>query len=202
MSASSALETLRQALPGAAIEEAPSIDMPAIYVGRGDLVDVCRRLRDNPALQFALLADVTAADYLPEAPRFEIVYHLACLGESYLAPGAASPATARRLRLKIRVPGDDAWVPSVTSVWAGAGWLEREVFDLFGIGFEGHPDLRRILMPDDWQGHPLRRDSSVQIRKETAAWQPIELSPEEFAEGMRALRRGASRAARSDHDRG
>jgi NADH-quinone oxidoreductase subunit C len=107
--------------------------------------------------------------------------------------------------MKVRVPGDDAWVPSVVSIYPAAEWPEREVFDLFGIAFEGHPDLRRILMPDDWEGYPLRKDYPVQIRKDTQFWSPIQLSPEEFAENIRAQREvarhhaaGASERSRRD----
>lgn len=198
------LETLRQALPGAALDEAPSVDMPTIYVDRAHLLDACLRLRDEASLQFALLVDVTAADYLPAEPRFEVVYHVACIGKAFrtseVVSGAGRDTTSevlpRRLRVKVRLPGSDATVPSVTSVWPAAGWPEREVFDLFGIAFEGHPDLRRILMPDDWEGYPLRRDYPVQIRKDTPSWQPLELSPEEFAANMRSLRERANEASK------
>jgi NADH-quinone oxidoreductase subunit C len=124
------------------------------------------------------------------------VYHLACLGEHFVAAGAPSPAAPSRLRLKVSIGGADPRVPSVSSVWATAGWPEREVFDLFGITFEGHPDLRRILMPDDWEGYPLRRDYPVQIRKDTAAWSPLQLTAEEFARNVRAGRAEADRQAR------
>ena len=189
MDAAQFAEFLRQAVPDAAIDPAPSIDMPAIVVDREHVVDVCRVLRDDPALQFAFLAEVTAVDRLPAEPRYEVVYHLACLGEDYrTGPSAAAPA---RLRLKVRVPGADPRLPTVTGVYPTAGWLEREVFDLFGLHFEGHPDLRRVLMPEDWEGHPLRKDYPVQIRQETPAWSPLQLSPEEFAENVRASRQQA-----------
>jgi NADH-quinone oxidoreductase subunit C len=192
MDPSDLLDVLRGALPGAALEDASAVDMPTVYVDRDHLLPLCRRLRDDPALQFSFLVDVTAADLLPAAPRFEVVYHLASLGEAY-ATGA--PAPARRLRLKVRVPGDDPRLPSLVPLYPAAGWPEREVFDLFGLTFDGHPDLRRILMPDDWEGFPLRKDYPVQIRKDTEAWQPIQLSPEEFAESIRAQRELASQSA-------
>ena len=145
------------------------------HVDGDHLIDVARVLRDDPALQFTFLADLTAVDVLPVEPRYEVVYHLASIGS---AP--------KRLRVKVRVPGADARVPTVVSVFPAAGWPEREVFDLFGVTFEGHPDLRRILLPDDWTGHPLRKDAPVQVRKDTASWSPVQLSPEEFAANVRA----------------
>jgi NADH-quinone oxidoreductase subunit C len=192
LDAASLVEALRRALPGALVEAGVSTDMPTLYVSRDHIVDACRWLRDDPSTQVALLADVTAADYLPVEPRYEVVYHLAALGEAYAQPSGAAPA--RRLRLKVPVSGDDPRLPSVTSIYPAAGWLEREVFDLFGIAFEGHPDLRRILMPEDWEGYPLRKDYAVQIRKDTQSWQPLQLTAEEFAENVRAQREGADRA--------
>lgn len=177
MDAASVIDVLRRAAPAAAAEVVPSIDMPAISVDRDHLIDVARVLRDDPALQFTFLADILAVDLLPVEPRYEVVYHLACLGGSI---------PAARLRLKVRVPGNDPRVPSVVPVWPVAGWLEREVFDLMGLTFEDHPDLRRVLMPEDWQGHPLRKDYPVQVRKDTASWSPLQLSPEEFAANVRA----------------
>jgi NADH-quinone oxidoreductase subunit C len=194
MDASAILDTLRRLVPRATFDEAPAVDMPAFYVDRDHLVDVCLALRDDPGLQFALLAELTAVDLLPADPRFEVVYLLACLGRAFVQPGA-EPAPARRLRVKVRVPGADARVPSVTGVWPVAGWLEREVFDLFGIAFDNHPDLRRLLMPEDWEGHPLRKDYPVQIRKDTQAWEPIQLSAAEFVESVRAARAEADRQA-------
>jgi NADH-quinone oxidoreductase subunit C len=102
---------------------------------------------------FGFLADLCGMDYLDRDPRFEIVYSLLNMS----IPG--------RLRVRVGVPdgagGDPPKAPSVTGVWPGANWFEREVFDMFGVTFEGHPDLRRILMPDEWEGHPLRKDYAV-----------------------------------------
>ena len=148
----------------------------------------------DPTLQFVFLADVTAVDRLPAEPRYEVVYHLSSLGEAYTTP-SASAVPPQRLRMKVRVPGGDPRLPTVTSVYPTAGWPEREVFDLFGLHFEGHPDLRRILMPEDWEGYPLRKDYPVQIRKDTPSWSPLQLSAEEFAENVRAQRELAKRDA-------
>jgi NADH-quinone oxidoreductase subunit C len=193
------LELLALEAPAGAIEPAASVDMPTAYVAREHLLAVCGTLRDHPALQFAFLVDITAVDYHPAQPRYEIVYHLACLGEAFAQPGG--PAPQRRLRLKVRVPHEDSpWVHSLTGLWPAANWLEREVYDLFGIAFTGHPDLRRILMADDWVGHPLRKDYPVQVRKETAAWSPLQLTAEEFAANVRASRAASDRAARDRTD--
>jgi NADH-quinone oxidoreductase subunit C len=186
------VDLIRTAAPGATLEALPALDMPTIAVDRDSLLEVCRALRDDPALQFAFLADVLGVDLLPAEPRYEVVYHLACLGEAY-AIGSAAPA--RRLRIKVRLAADDARLPSVVSIYPTAGWPEREVFDLFGIGFEGHPDLRRILMPDDWEGHPLRKDYPVQIRKTPQSWSPLQVSLEEFTANVRGRHEQALRDA-------
>lgn len=199
-STASAVDTLRSLLPNAAIEEVAAVDMPTIYVDRSAILEVLTTLRDHPALQFALLADLTATDGLPATPRFEVVYHVACLGAAYVTAAAAAPA--RRLRVKVRVPGDDPDLPSVVSIFPSANWLEREVFDLFGISFDGHPDERRILMPDDWEGHPLRKDYAVQIRKDTESGSPLQVTAEEFAKTVRAQRDAAAHAADLAHTDG
>ena len=111
------------------------------------LVAVCRFLKDRQ--QFTRLADLTAVDWRPQEPRFEVIYHLHSIERNL------------RVRLKCRLAGGDPAIESVTSVWRAADWYEREVFDLFGIRFTGHPDLRRIMLPDDWEGHPLRKDYPV-----------------------------------------
>jgi NADH-quinone oxidoreductase subunit C len=111
------------------------------------IVDLCRYLKDSE--KFIRLSAVTAVDWYPEEPRFEVVYHLHSLERN------------TRLRIKCRLGGVDPAIDSVTSVWRGANWYEREVYDMFGIQFRGHPNLVRILMPTDWEGYPLRKDYPV-----------------------------------------
>jgi NADH-quinone oxidoreductase subunit C len=120
-----------------------------VVVSRAQIVEVCRFLKDDAVLRFDLLMDMAGVDYLGREPRFEVVYHL------YSVPHN------RRLRLKVRVPESDLVVPSVCSVWSTANWHEREAFDMLGIEFANHPDLRRIYMPDDYPGHPLRKDFPI-----------------------------------------
>ena len=192
MDTASLIDYIRQAVPGATIDLLPSVDMPTIAVDRDHLLETFGLLRDDPRLQFSFLSDVTAVDRLPAEPRFEVVYHLACLGEAY-ATGVAAPA--RRLRVKVGVPGDEPRLASVVGLYPAANWAEREVFDLFAIVFEGHPDLRRILMPDDWEGAPLRKDYPVQIRKTPQGWSPVQLTVEEFAENIRAQHAAAEARA-------
>ncbi len=118
-----------------------------VDVDRSHLADIGKACRD---LGFEMCVDITAVDwYRQRRPRFQVVVNL------------LSHQHRRRLRITTGVPADDPVVPSLCSVYPGAGFPEREVYDLFGIAFEGHPDLTRILMPDDWEGHPLRKDYSV-----------------------------------------
>jgi NADH-quinone oxidoreductase subunit C len=121
-----------------------------VVVPRTHLQRASSYLASEPFLHFAFLSDITTVDRFPIEPRFEVNYHLLSIERS------------DRLRLKVRLAGNDPTLPSVTSVWPTANWHERENYDLFGIRFEGHPDLRRILMPDDWDGHPLRKDYPVE----------------------------------------
>ncbi|MCC6627097.1 MAG: NADH-quinone oxidoreductase subunit C [Chloroflexi bacterium] len=122
-----------------------------LLVARERLVEVLTALRDDPELAFGHLSDVTAVDYLNfgRSPRFDVVYHL------------LSRPLRRRLRLRVPLDEDDPIVPTVTGIYPTADWLEREANDLFGIGFHGHPDQRRILLPDDFEGHPLRKDFPI-----------------------------------------
>jgi NADH-quinone oxidoreductase subunit C len=118
-----------------------------LEIDSAKIAAVCAFLKKEQA--FVRLSTVTAVDRYPAEPRFEVVYHL------------HSVERKERVRLKCRIGGGQPEIDSVTSVWRGADWYEREVFDLFGIRFTGHPDLRRIMMPDDWEGHPLRKDYPV-----------------------------------------
>ena len=111
------------------------------------IVELCRYLKDTG--EFIRLSAVTAVDWHPAEPRFEVVYHLHSLERN------------QRIRLKCRLGGNNPEIDSVTGVWRGANWYEREAFDMFGIGFRNHPNLLRILMPIDWEGHPLRKDYPV-----------------------------------------
>ena len=179
---------LRGVAPDGAVEAAPAADgMPAIYVAREHAAAVCQALRDLPSLQFSFAPDMTAVDYMPREPRFEVVYTLASLGV-----GGFGDAP-KRLRVKVRVPGTDPRMPTVSGVWKSMDWGEREVYDLFGIHFDGHPDLRRILMPEDWEGYPARKDYPVQIKMKPKVYEPIQLTPEEFARNVQAERDRSAR---------
>ena len=124
-------------------------DMPGFEAPAPLILPLCRFLAREAPVRFEQLTDLTALDEHPREPRFLVVYHLLSLSAN------------RRLRLQIPLPGDEPVLDSVTSVWAGADWLEREVWDMFGIRFEGHPRLERILMPPDYEHHPLRKDFPV-----------------------------------------
>ena len=149
-------ETLKEDTLTLAVHE---FDADAIVDGKFDraemtleiaperIVPVCRFLKDSQ--QFVRLSTVTGVDRYPAEPRFEVVYHL------------HSIARNQRLRLKCRLSGEKPEIESVTSVWRAANWYERETFDLFGVRFLNHPDLKRIMLPEDWEGHPLRKDYPV-----------------------------------------
>jgi len=120
----------------------------AIYIAREFIRDSCEKLKAAGLVNF--LSDLTCADYYPRDPRFELAYHL------------LSHQRKERVRLKVVLEGDDAVVESITPVWPAANFFERELFDLFGVHFLGHPHLKRIMMPEDWEGHPLRKDYPVE----------------------------------------
>jgi NADH-quinone oxidoreductase subunit C len=119
-----------------------------VTVTKENIVEICKYLKEF--VGFNLLTDLTAVDYLGRSPRFNVVYQL------------YSVSAKDRLRVKAQVEESDTTISSVVGVWSTANWLEREAYDLFGITFTGHPDLRRILMTDDWVGHPLRKDYPLQ----------------------------------------
>jgi NADH-quinone oxidoreductase subunit C len=149
-------DTLKDDVVAPAVEAFDAAALLAGKLDRGEvtleiapekIVDVCRFLKERE--QFVRLSTVTGVDRYPAEPRFEVVYHLHSIARNL------------RLRLKCRLGGENPEIDSVTSVWRAANWYERETFDLFGIRFSGHPDLRRIMLPDDWEGHPLRKDYPV-----------------------------------------
>jgi NADH-quinone oxidoreductase subunit C len=143
------VETLKSALPDAVQDVVYFRDETTIVVDRAQIVRVMQYLRDTAGLIYNFLSDISAVDYYPEysrPERFGVSYHVYSLLYN------------RRLRVKVYVPEEDTVVETMTKVWPVANWLEREIFDMMGIRFEGHPDMRRILMADDWQGHPHRRD--------------------------------------------
>ena len=125
-------------------------DELTIWVDRIALREACLTLKNDPQLQYNALADVTCVDWYPSEPRFEVVYHL------------FSTPNKKYLRLKVKLSGDDANIDSLTPIWPGANFFEREVFDLFGVRFDEHPNLARIMMPENWEGHPLRKDYPVE----------------------------------------
>jgi NADH-quinone oxidoreductase subunit C len=164
---------LQEILPDVRFESAASADMhPTAYIERDAVRSVMRSLRDRPELRFTFLAELTAVDYWPREPRFELVYILVSIEHR------------RRLRLKVRLHGEDAHVADVSGIWPAADWLEREVWDLFGIVFDEHPDPRRLLMPEDWEGHPLRKDYPVQVRMAARISEPIQVTEEEFRRSL------------------
>jgi NADH-quinone oxidoreductase subunit C len=125
-------------------------DELTVVIDRSHIREACALLRDDAECPFNFLSDLTCVDWHPSEPRFEVIYHL------------LSIRAKERVRLKVRLNGSSPVVESVISVWPAANFFEREVFDLFGVRFTGHPYLRRLLMPEDWEGHPLRKDYPVE----------------------------------------
>ncbi len=138
-------ESLRERFPSEVIEVCEFADQTSVIVHRQRIVEMLKYLRDSFNLDH--LQDLCGVDYKDRGDyRFEVVYQLFSVEKGYA------------IRLRARIPEDDPQVDSITHLWEGANWHERECFDMFGIVFKGHPDLRRVLMPEDWQGHPLRKD--------------------------------------------
>jgi NADH-quinone oxidoreductase subunit C len=164
---------LHELLPQVRVESAPSRDAHAtIYIERDDVLTVMKALKLAPTLGYTLLAELTAADYWPREPRFEVVFIL------------ISIERGQRVRVKVRLGGEDAHMASVSGLWPAANWLEREVWDLFGIAFDDHPDPRRLLMPEDWEGYPLRKDYPVQVQMAANIAEPMQLTAEEFRRNL------------------
>lgn len=146
----SVAEKLKEKFPDAVSTSEEFRGQVSVVVDKSALLDVCTFLHDEPALSFHYVRDITAADYLGvRETRFDVIYHLLSIEHGVM------------IRLHVPVTEKDCTIDSVTSIWIGADWHERECFDMFGIRFNGHPDLRRILMPEDWKGFPLRKDYPV-----------------------------------------
>jgi len=150
MSTLNPVEATKTAFGGAVLDVIEHRGETTMVVETDKIVEVCTYLRDTDGLEYNFLSDLCAIDYLPDEPydgkRFAVNYHLYSMLHN------------RRLRVKVYANSDEPKVPTVTTVWKSAMFQEREAFDMFGIRFEGHPDLRRILMPEDWEGHPQRKD--------------------------------------------
>ena len=149
------LQRLKEKFSEGIVSGQSFLNQPTYTVSVDCLYDVMVELRDSDDLDFDYLIDLTALDYLGDEQRFCMVYHL------------YSYKHDRLIRIKARISEEEA-VPSVTSIWKTADWMEREVYDMFGIGFSGHENLKRILLPDDWHGHPLRKDYDIKLQDQ--AW--------------------------------
>lgn len=166
--AEAAVEKLQAHFPDIFFEVRRFRNEVTVYVPRENLIEVARFCKTGDDMGYDYLSDLTGNDWPDRDPRFEVIYQL------------YSMQHFTYLRLQVRVPEDDIVVPSVTGVWGTANWHERETFDLFGIRFDGHPDLRRILLSEDWEGHPLRQDYEI-------GWEEPEFTvrkvPRDYAKG-------------------
>lgn len=164
LSAEALVARLREVFGERIVETHHDLGDATAVIPREGALEIFQTLRDQPDLGFAFLIDVTAVDYFGQHPRFAVIYHLYSLAQNH------------RVRVKIRVPEDEAWVHSLVPLWKSANWLERECWDMFGIRFVGHPDPRRILMYEEFVGHPLRKDYPVDKRQPlTPERDPIEV---------------------------
>ncbi len=184
MTAEAIVEALKGSVPDLKAEIVPAVDQPTLLVPREQIIAVLTALRDDDSLQFRHLVELTAVDWWPGQPRFQVVYHLTSIERRL------------RVRLKVLLNGEDAHVPTASNLWPGANWLEREVFDMFGIVFDGHPDLRRVLMPEDWEGYPQRKDYPVQIKMPVKVYEPLQISPDEFQKNIERDRAARGEAAK------
>lgn len=148
------LEEIQKRFPGAISDAVVFRNQPSITATRESLLAICQFLKSDEGEAYTVLTDETAVDYPKRQKRFEVVYQLYSFKRN------------DRLRLKVLASAEEK-VPSVVSIWPAANWLEREVYDMFGVLYEGHPDLRRILLPEDWVGHPLRKDHDI-LRQDDA----------------------------------
>ncbi|MFQ5514809.1 MAG: NADH-quinone oxidoreductase subunit C [Myxococcota bacterium] len=157
------LEKVSERLGDAVLDRHDHRGDATVQVDPVHIRECLRTLRDDEELRFCFLMDLTAVDYLGREPRFEVVYHLASIETE---PRGTEPSALRaRLRVKAAVAEEPGVLDSVVELWPAANWMEREVFDLYGVRFQGHPDLRRILLYDKFEGHPLRKDYPKERRQ-------------------------------------
>lgn len=151
-----AVRALAERFPGVIVHSHAQHGDVTCVVGREHIVEICRFLRDEPTLSFEMLSDECGVDRMSHPDRyerFEVVLHLYSLTHN------------QRLRLRVPIPEDDPSMPTLSGLWKGANWFEREIWDMYGIRFPGHPDLRRILLYDQFEGHPLRKDYPITKRQ-------------------------------------
>ncbi len=153
MDASVTLKKLTERFPGSIVETHSYRGDDTAVVKKEDIVKICSFLRDDEALLYNFMMDLTAVDYLGQEQRFEVVYHLYSLKYN------------RRVRIKARVSESECAIDSIVPLWPSANWFEREAFDMYGITFNGHPELRRILLYEGFEGHPLRKDYPIKKRQ-------------------------------------
>jgi NADH-quinone oxidoreductase subunit C len=146
-----AVQKLKEKFPGSVLDAYSFRGENTVVVKKEDIIEICRFLKDDPELSFNFLSDLCGVDYMGREPRFDVVYNLFSVSRHH------------RIRVKAMV-GEGGKVASVVGVWSTADWHERETYDMYGIVFEGHPNLTRILMPEDWDGHPLRKDYPLKGR--------------------------------------
>lgn len=145
------VQKLKEKFPNSVLDTYSFRADNTVIIKKEDILDVCRFLKSDPELDFNFLSDLCGVDYMGREPRFEVVYHLFSINKHH------------RVRLKAMV-GEGEKIHSVVGIWTTADWHEREAYDMYGIVFEGHPNLTRILMPEDWDGHPLRKDYPLKGR--------------------------------------
>ncbi len=153
MEANITLQKIKESFENDVIEAHSPFQQDTVVLASSSLLQVATLLKEDPELQYNFLMDLTAVDYWKRKPRFEVVYHFLSVANSF------------RLRLKVTVAEPEPKVDTLTSLWPGANWYEREVYVMFGIQFIGHPDLRRILLYPEFEGHPLRKDYPIKRRQ-------------------------------------
>ncbi len=153
MEANITINKLKSRFPESVIESHAFRGDDTAIIRKEDILDICTFLREDSELLYNFMMDITAVDYFGQTPRFEVVYHLYSL------------AFNRRIRIKARVAESDCSMDSVVPLWPSANWFEREVYDMYGITFTNHPELRRILLYEEFQGHPLRKDYPIKKRQ-------------------------------------